>query len=533
MNPPVGSVLVIDDDVNVLRAVGRLTQDSPFRLHCCLTTEEGRQVLARNEVEVALVDQHLGPGQPTGLDFLAELRDRDVDCFRIIFTGAADLDFAVSAINNGLIDAFLLKPWSPEQLAALLNQGFETSLLRRHNRQLASELAGRNSALEELNQQLERMVAERTASLRETLARLQQQQLELVRLETQSTVTQIARGLAHELNNPLAAILGYAQRLQRKLTADDDSINRLGVILREVDRCRGLVDQLRDLAAPLDERMVPCRPGDLLGSARERLAQAGLAVPICRQDSPVPDVVAAPRSLTQVFELVLDNARLAGAATCRLTATTDGERINLCLTNDGATPTDEEVRNATRPFFTTRSHAGHRGLGLAIASALLREQGGHIVLDRRSDGAPGGDLTIILPATTSRLIIRSPTAQAAENGGVLVVDDDPMIAELLSDCLSDLGISAQVVATPEQARQAVDAGGIRAVIADYHLQGSSGIDLLRNLTARAPALIGHIAVFTGASDRHTLERIQADAGCPVLTKPFRLEQLQQLVKALL
>ncbi len=533
MNAPVGSVLVIDDDVNVLRAVGRLTQESQFRLHCCLTSEEGRQVLARNEVEVALVDQHLGPGQPTGLDFLAELRDRDVDCFRIIFTGAADLDFAVSAINQGLIDAFLVKPWSPEQLAALLNQGFETALLRRHNRQLARELAERNNALEQLNQQLERMVAERTASLRETLARLQQQQLELVRLETQSTVTQIARGLAHELNNPLAAILGYAQRLQRKLTSDDDSTNRLGVILREVDRCRGLVNQLRDLAAPLDERTIPCHPADLLAAAYERLTQAGLAVPVCRQDSPVPEVVAAPRSLTQVFELVLDNARLAGAATCRLTATTDGDRISLRLANDGATPTDEEVRNATRPFFTTRAHSGHRGLGLAIVSALLREQGGHIILDRRSDGRPGAEVTILLPATTTRLVARSPTSPVTATRSVLVVDDDPMIAELLGDCLGDLGISAHVVATPEQARAAVDAGKVCAVIADYHLQGSSGVDLLRDLTARAPALAGHVAVFTGASDQHTLERLRLDAGCPVLAKPFRLDQLQQLVKDLL
>ena len=533
MNGLTGSVLVIDDDVTVLRAVGELTKNSEFRLHCCLTTDEGRLVLARNEVEVALIDQHLGTGQPSGLDFLAELRDRDSDCFRIILTDAADLDFAVSAINQGLIDALVVKPWSPEQLSGLLNQGCETALLRRHNRQLARELASRNSALEELNQQLERMVTERTASLRETLAKLQQQQLELVRLETQSTVTQIARGLAHELNNPLAAILGYAQRLQRTLTSDDDSTNRLGVILREVERCRELVDQLRDLAAPLDEHIVPCRPGDLLTTAAERLSQAGLAMPVCRLDSPVPRVAAAPRSLTHVFELVLDNARLAGAATVRLTSTTDGERVCLGLANDGATPSDDEVRNATRPFFTTRAHAGHRGLGLAIASSLLREQGGHIILDHRVDGAPGAEVTIILPATTVRLVARPTLAQSALSGSVLVVDDDPMISELLSDCLDDLGISSEVVSTPDQARAAVAAGGVRAVIADYHLHGCSGVDLLRDLTTRVPALTGHVAVFTGASDQRTLERIRDDARCPVLAKPFRLEQLQELVKGLL
>lgn len=533
MNPPIGIVLVVDDDPNVLKALGRLDIGPQFSLRLCATAAEAEQVIGKEEIEVALVDQHLGANAPTGLDLLAYLRERDADCFRIIFTGAPDLDFVVSAINHGLIDAFLAKPWTVEHLVSLLNQGCETALLRRHNRQLARELAGRNAALEHLNHQLERMVEERTASLRETLDQLRLQQVEMVRLETQATVSQIARGLAHELNNPLAAILGYSQRLKRRLGSDMDTVQRLDVILKEVDRCRGLVEQLRNLAAPLDESPRPCDPLALIETAAARLQGTGVAMPKIRVEGAVPQVLAGPRSLARVFEQVLDNARLASAHSCTVSATASEGRVRLLISNDGATPDEETTRNATRPFFTTRADRGHRGLGLSMASALLREQEGAINLDHREDGQPGAMCIISLPQAGPVPVVTTETQAHPASGLVLVVDDDPMITELLSDYLREDGINVLVVSTADQAKAAITSQPIRAVIADYHLEHGSGVDVLRSLIARQPGLVGHVAVFTGANDAMTLERIHRDTGFPVLAKPFRLEQVQKLVREIL
>lgn len=534
MNLPIGIVLVVDDDPNVLKALGRLDLGPQFSLRLCASAAEAERVIGNEEIEVALVDQHLGVGAPTGLDLLAHLRERDADCFRIIFTGAADLHFAVNAINQGLIDAFLVKPWTSEHLVSLLNQGCETALLRRHNRQLAKEIAGRNAALEHLNQQLERMVEERTASLRETLDQLRQSQVEMVRLETQSTVSQIARGLAHELNNPLAAILGYSQRLKRRLGSDLDTAQRLDVILAEVERCRGLVEQLRNLAAPLDESPRACDPAAMLDQAAARLQATGVAVPEIRVQGTLPQVIAGPRSLARVFEQVLDNARLAGARTCTLAAANDDGRVRLLVKNDGATPDDETTRNATRPFYTTRADRGHRGLGLSMASALLREQEGAINLERQEDGSAGAVCVISLPHAAGAPVTEPTNQQPHPDSGlVLIVDDDPMITELLSDYLREDGINVLVVATADQAKAALTGQPIRAVIADYHLEHGSGIDVLRMLIARQPGLTGHVAVFTGANDAATLDRIAKETGYPVLAKPFRLEQVQKLVREIL
>lgn len=530
MNLPIGIVLVVDDDPAVLKALSLVDLGPQFALRLCASAAEAELVIGKEEVEVALVDQHLGANVPTGLDLLARLRERDADCFRILFTSAADLEFVVSAINHGLIDAFLAKPWTAEHLVSLLNQGCETALLRRHNRQLARELAGRNAALEHLNQQLERRVEERTASLRETLDRLRQSQVEMVRLETQATVSQIARGLAHELNNPLAAILGYSQRLKRRLGSDIDTVQRLEVILKEVDRCRGLVEQLRNLAAPLDESPRPCDALALIETAAGRLQSTGVMTPEIRVQGVLPQVLAGPRSLARVFEQVLDNARLAGAQVCTVSATVSDGRVRLLITNDGATPDEETIHNAIRPFFTTRADRGHRGLGLSMASALLREQEGAITLDRREDGQPGVVCIISLPQSGAGPLTVTETQAHPAAGLVLVIDDDPMITELLSDYLREDGINVLVVATAEQAKAALISQPIRAVIADYHLEHGSGLDVLRSLIARQPGLAGHVAVFTGANDATTLERIHRDTGYPVLAKPFRLEQVQRLVR---
>ena len=533
MNAALGSVLVVDDEPNVLSALGRLEFGAAFALHLCAGTAAANLALAEHTVEVALVDQHLGPGDPSGLDFLADLRRRDPDCYRIIFTGAADLQFAADAINRGLIDAFLVKPWSDEHLVALLYQGCETALLRRHNRQLAQELSQRNAALEYLNEQLERMVEERTANLRQTLDQMRHQQQELVRLETQGTVSQLARGLAHELNNPLAAIMGYTQRLQRKLAADPDSMQRLEVVLQEVERCRGLVDQLRGLAAPLDEAQVPCHPEEALAQAGARLRTTDRPPPQCRIEGEMPMVFAAPRSLVRVFELVLDNARLAGAATCWLSAGASGQRVRIILANDGATPTDEAIHNATRPFFTTMSQQGRRGLGLAIASTLLREQGGTIELDRRPGGAPGAVCVISLPAPTPTPLSQPVLPAGPLVGAVLIIDDDPHIAELLRDCLEEGELPVVVVGSVADAVATVARQSVRAVICDLHLRDGDGATLLRRLTAMRPGLAGHLAMITGLADSAALARMLGDTSLPILYKPFRLEEVRKLVRKIL
>lgn len=516
------AILVLDDEPNVRKAIARLDLGPAMRVHPVATVAEADHLMARHQVDVALVDQHLGPSGQTGLEWLTSLRDRDPDCFRIIFTGAADLDFAVRAINGGVIDAFLTKPWTEEQAIALMHQGAEACLLRRHNRALLQELSQRNTDLLGFNETLERVVAERTDHLREAHERLKQQQQALVRLETQGVLNHLARGMAHELNNPLAVILGYAQRLKRA-GGEPETVRRLDIILEEVERCRGLVDQLRRMAAPLDEETVPLRPEDLLAEVITARTEHGQAVPQVRVQGRVPAVIAAPGALRRVIAELVDNAMRAGARNLVIDGSVEYGRAVLRLINDGAEPTPEEAANATKPFFTTHAADGARGLGLAVAAGLLRDQEGHLELACGSGG--GAQVTIQLPAGEDPPDAPSTVAVegADASSRILVVDDDALVGELLADVLHDLGLRAKLAHSCAEARAAIAEGGIVAIITDLNLPDGSGEELLRSL-AETP-LAKRMALITG-------ERLVVSA-FPVLAKPFRLEQVGDLMRALL
>jgi len=466
-----------------------------------------------------------GPLRATAL--VAMARQRDAERFVILLGEDAD---AVALVNGRHgADALALRSAGLAGLRGSIMDGCAATRERRHDRSRLAQLGADIQLLQSRTRRLEAVIEERTAGLEQAQQLVRQQNAEMVRLETQALVSQIARGLAHELNNPLAAILGYAQRLRRSFATEPEAVRRLDVILAEVDRCHSLVDQLRSLATPLEETPVRCQPGRLLGEAVARRLEAGLPVPGHAVDEPIPDVLAAPQSLLRVFDLLLDNAALAGATCCVLRGTRELERVRLSLANDGLTPAENTIRNATRPFFTTMADSGHRGLGLASATAILRDQHGTLDLAARGDG-PGAQCVLTLPGVAGET--PSSHLPALTGQTVLVVDDEPLVAELLLGALDDDGLQGRVVGTLREALEAVRSGGLRALIIDVCLPDGNGVELLRQVLALRPELTGHVALVTGSTQGREALGLTAADQMPLLTKPFRMEQITRLVRSI-
>lgn len=516
-----GRVVVIDPDGAFAESVAKLALGPEIEVRRVATAAEARE----RPADVIIACDELGDATAA----LAEAQRRDPDAYRVL--AAREPGAAVAALNAGCADAVLVRPQPSAGLSRLIHDGCETALTRRHWRATIHELAGSNTELHDASLRLQALLDERTASLAHAQLLLRQQHEEMVRLETQAVVSQIARGLAHELNNPLAAILGYSQRLRRTYTKDPEAVRRLDVILGEVDRCRSLVEQLRNLAAPLEEEPAPCSPGPLLTQAAARLRESGVVVPEVVVASRVPTVLAAPQSLSRVFEQVLDNASLAGARTVWLEGAEANGHVRLQLANDGATPDEGTVRNATRPFFTTMADQGRRGLGLAIANALLRDQNGSLELMTRTDDAPGAMAVVQLPAGPAAAVPSGRSASATA-GTVLVVDDEPLVAELLLDALNESGHPCRVVGSVAEALAAVQEGPLRALIADVRLPDGSGVDLASRALMLRPELVGHVALITGSGDARDKLGLPPGADWPVLSKPFRLEQIARLVRSI-
>ncbi|MEZ6143382.1 MAG: diguanylate cyclase [Zavarzinella sp.] len=158
------SILFVDDEP-ALRQLALALLKSDYVVHVAATGEEAQMVVARHSIDIVMTDQQLPVIQ--GIPLLEWVREHSPRSVRVLMTGQYSLDEAVDAINNGVCQRFLFKPWKPEQLVNLVRNAARTFLLEQSHENLLTELR-------RLNLDLEERVAERTRELAHTLNQLEQ-----------------------------------------------------------------------------------------------------------------------------------------------------------------------------------------------------------------------------------------------------------------------------------------------------------------------------------------------------------------------
>ena len=166
------SVLIVDDERNILHALKRLLRKEPYKLFLAQSGEEGLSVLEKEkDIDLIISDQRM-PGM-TGTEFLEKAASISPDTVRIVLSGYADLATITDAINRGHIYKFLMKPWDDEELKVTIRECLELARLKRANKDLEKELRERNEELEWLNKHLEKEVERRTRALHQRNLALQ------------------------------------------------------------------------------------------------------------------------------------------------------------------------------------------------------------------------------------------------------------------------------------------------------------------------------------------------------------------------
>jgi DNA-binding NtrC family response regulator len=145
------TVLFVDDEESVRRALGRSLQRGEYRLLFADGPEQAFEILRQQPVDI-IVSDHLMPGM-TGLEFLSLARDRCPDTVRIMLTGHADAETAVAAINEGEIYRFLTKPWDNLELQVTFHLALEKLELERENRRLRVALRAHDDLLARLERE--------------------------------------------------------------------------------------------------------------------------------------------------------------------------------------------------------------------------------------------------------------------------------------------------------------------------------------------------------------------------------------------
>ncbi|HXH28727.1 MAG TPA: response regulator [Candidatus Polarisedimenticolia bacterium] len=240
--------------------------------------------------------------------------------------------------------------------------------------------------------------------LQARLVQLQSAQEEAVQTEKMTALGNLLSGVAHELNNPLCGVLGYAQLLQQNNT---DAAMRKGVevILREAERASRIVNNLLTFARRERPEKRPVQINHVLMRTLERKASDLKIARVevrAELDSRLPPVLADAQQLQTVFLNLITNARQAmfeahGRGVLTVRSELYHERVRITLADDGPGIPDDNVRRVFDPFFTTREVGKGVGLGLSVCFAIVREHGGAIRVSTAPP--PGGAIfTIELPA---------------------------------------------------------------------------------------------------------------------------------------
>jgi len=145
------TILLVDDEVNILRVLQRLFADEDYEILTAQSGEEGLRILEHAAVDLIISDQKM-PGM-SGLEFLEKTVTPYPDVIRIILTGHADLEMALEAINKGFVYKFILKPWNNYDLKITVRRALEQYNLLKDNRDLTNELRKRDAILQQLEKQ--------------------------------------------------------------------------------------------------------------------------------------------------------------------------------------------------------------------------------------------------------------------------------------------------------------------------------------------------------------------------------------------
>jgi PAS domain S-box-containing protein len=370
---------------------------------------------------------------------------------------------------------------------------------------------------------------------------------ELRQAQRLESVGRLAGGIAHEFNNLLQIIGGFSKRLLAR-AADDASRRELLAIDDATARAAGLVRQL--LAFGGRQRLQP-RPFDLnlLIDDYEPMLRALLGTDVelhCRLELRLPQIEADPSQLEQVLTNLALNAREAMPDGGKLVVTTGsvgldedmahalglpaGEYVLLRVSDTGVGMDEATRERIFEPFFSTRPPTEASGLGLATVHGIVTQSRGAISVDT----APGhgSSFTIYLPKLQPRVQQLTPPAQGDERrrepAQVLVVEDEPLLLELMAENLRDAGYRVLSAESPRRALELVRQRPVDILVTDVvmpELNGPELVERVRELQPGLPALYVSGYAEQAISRSSRLE--------PLLSKPFEPDDLLAAVAALL
>jgi two-component system NtrC family sensor kinase len=363
-----------------------------------------------------------------------------------------------------------------------------------------------------------------------------------------AAVGQSLSRVANELNNPLASLLAVAELQATSPTMLPQDRRVIEQICEQARRASRIVSQLLDSTgeAPqtagerqrLDVNALVRRAIELHGYGRR---EHGIVV----EFTATPDLPAISGDAIQLHQAVSNLLVNAEEALVDF----DGERLIRVITREGENGVDVQVTDTgpgitshhlariLEPMFTTRNALGHRGLGLTITHAIVRDHGGS--LDVRSRAGEGAEFTltfpvsIATPATTNETSDGENDAVAPATGSILLIEDEATLRSAISRFLRNTGYTVDVAEGGSDALDLLAERSYDLILLDLRMKGITGEQVYELIESRDSAQARRVVFMTGDLHSDAASRFIRMTGRPVLAKPFTLGELETRVAQLI
>jgi len=356
-------------------------------------------------------------------------------------------------------------------------------------------------------------------------------------------------GVAHELNNPLAIVMGRASLLEEK--CEDPELRADVLRIREAaERCGRIVRTFLNMARNRPAQRTPVDLNELVRAAADMLLYSFRTHGVELELAPgaaLPPINADADQLGQVVLNLLINAQQALTGTPgphRVRVSTGVEhrregrepRVWLRIADNGPGVPPEFRSRIFEPFFTTKGEGMGTGLGLAVSRSVVIEHGGDLILEQ-SGAERGAIFRASLPISGMAIDDSGPVPldepEAPAPSRVLVVDDEPELASLMRDMLEQAGYEVATAESGGLALALLDEARFDAIVSDLRMPDMDGPGLWRAVVERHPLLAQRMLFVTGDTLSPDAREFLRTARCSALDKPFSKAGLLAGVKALL
>ncbi len=469
------------------------------------------------------------------VEFVEKIRERRIE----IINGVKTID--LPEIIQRLIESENLKSWlwvilwRKEKVLGLLGTSSRTprefspsdeSVLIGVGRQLAT-------TIEKVQLYYE------TKKAYEDLRRTQEQ---LLQSEKMSAVGQLISGVAHELNNPLTAIIGYTQLLEME-QLEERSSDYVRKLHKQAQRTQRIVQNLLSFARQHKPHKAHV---DLRNIIEDTIALRDYDLKVNnimveRDFHPtLPSVIADPHQMEQVYLNIINNAADAMMESGRgglLTIRVYSENGDVVCEFHDTGPGIHDPKHVFDPFYTTKSVGKGTGLGLSICYGIVKEHGGEISAHNHPHG--GAQVQLRLPVAAGerpltegeRIVARR---ESRLEGRVLLVDDEEVVLDYEREVLAAAGLDVIVATSGDQAMEWLQQQSFDIVLLDSKMPGScSSEDIYRWMQKHNPDQAAKtVLVLSNVSDPGV--RVFVDATKIIcLVKPFEVPDLLALVRRVL